>query len=71
MENRLHYSLASVFKKKENDNAENGSVRDCLAESEAASASPTLGADHSGFKRSLFGSRIDFHPLRIVLDHDI
>jgi hypothetical protein len=61
MENRLHRSLASVFKKKENDNEEYGSVRDCLAESEVTSASPPLGAGQPGLSSDpLFGSGISF-----------
>jgi len=58
--------------REENDNDANGSIRDCLAESESTSTSATLGADYSGFSSgSLFGSRIDFHPRGIVLGHDI
>jgi len=72
MENQLHCSLASVTRKKENDNDENGGIRDCLAESETTSASATPGADYSGFSdRSLFGSGIHLHPRGIFLGHDI
>jgi hypothetical protein len=59
-------------RQKENDNDANRTVRDCLAQSETAYTSATLGAHHSGFSNGpLFGSRIDFDPGGIVLGHDI
>jgi hypothetical protein len=68
---RLHCFLASVFDK-ENNNDANGSVRDCLEESETPSTSATLGAGHEGFSNgSLFASGIDFHTSGILLGHDI
>jgi len=57
---------------KEKDNEENGSVTNCLAQSETTSASPTVGADQPGFRNgSLTGSGIGFWPNRIVLDDDV
>ena len=60
------------IQEKEKDNEENGSLKDCLAQSESTSASPTLGADQPGFGNgTLSGSGIGFWRLRIVLDDDV
>lgn len=52
------------------DNDANDKFRDCLAESEAASTSPTLGADQPTFRNgSISDSGIGSHFHRIVLEH--
>jgi hypothetical protein len=57
---------------KENNHDANGSLRDCLEESETPSTSATPGAGHEGFSNgSLFASGIDFDPSGIVLGHNI
>lgn len=56
------------IQREENDNDANGSISDCLAESETTSTSATLGADQAGVRNtSLSGSGIGFDPCGIVL----